>query len=150
MDIYSIITVTTAGTTFVCKINTWKGFIIQKFPSEVLNMTTYCILLLKHVNTLFIVCMYVMHYCPMYFTSMTSSSSGQSGFTRSRRNKPQHAGANLAHFWGGPTADLHADAERLVPPLHKLSCLHRSAEEPGGASTWAIRLTHTFQKWRPT
>lgn len=49
----------------------------------------------------------------MYFVS-----AGQSGFTRARRDKPQHAGADLAHLRGGSAADLHPDAERLVPPLH--------------------------------
>lgn len=71
---------------------------------------------------------------------------GQSRFARSRRDKPEHAGANLAHVRGGPTADLHADAEGLVPTLHQLSHIHGSAEEPGGASSRAIRLTHTFPK----
>lgn len=69
---------------------------------------------------------------------------GQSGFARSRRDKPEHAGANLAHVRGGPTADLHADAEGLVPALHQLSHIHGSAQEPGGASSRAMRLTHTF------
>lgn len=66
---------------------------------------------------------------------------GQSRFARSRRDKPEHAGANVTHVRGGPTADLHADAEGLVPTLHQLSHLHGSAEEPGGASSRAIRPT---------
>lgn len=81
------------------------------------------------------------------------SPPGQSGFSRSRGDKPQHAGADLAHIRRRSAADLHADAERLVPPLHKLDCIHGSAQEPGGASSpWAIDspLPHTlaFQKWR--
>lgn len=71
-------------------------------------------------------------------SSIRSSSPGQFGFTCSRRDKPQHAGADLAHVRGGSAADLHADAERLVPPLHKLGCVYGSAEEPGGASPRAI------------
>lgn len=82
----------------------------------------------------------------MYYKTplMCAFPLGQSRFARSRRDKPEHAGANLTHVRGGPTADLHADAEGLVPTLHQLSHIHGSAEEPGGASSRAIRLTHTF------
>lgn len=77
---------------------------------------------------------YVMcYYNLLLYYFICSSSPGQFGFTCSRRDKPQHAGADLAHVRGGSAADLHADAERLVPPLHKLSRVYRSAEEPGGA-----------------
>lgn len=71
---------------------------------------------------------------------------GQPRFARSRRDQPEHAGADLTHVRGGPAADLHADAEGLVPPLHQFSHIHGSAEEPGGASSRAIRLTYTFPK----
>lgn len=87
------------------------------------------------------------------FTSFTCSSSpGQLGLTCPRGDKPQHAGADLAHVRRRSAADLHADAERLVPPLHKLICVHGSDEEPGGASPWAIDSLSTdtlsFSKWR--
>lgn len=39
-------------------------------------------------------------------------------------------------------ADLHVDAERLVPSLHKLASVHRSTEQLGGASSWAINSLH--------
>lgn len=67
-------------------------------------------------------------------SSICSSSPGQLGLSCSRGDKPQHAGADLADVRGRSAADLHADAERLVPPLHKLDRVHGSAEEPGGAS----------------
>lgn len=76
-------------------------------------------------------------------TSLTCSCPpGQSRFPRPRRYKPQHVGADLAHVRGGPTADLHADAEGLVPAFHQLGRVHGSAKGPGGASSRAIRLTH--------
>ena len=65
---------------------------------------------------------------------LCSFSPGKSGLARPRLDKPQHAGADLSHVRGGPAADLHPDAERLVPPLHKLERIHGSAEESGGAS----------------
>lgn len=73
------------------------------------------------------------------------SSPGQFGFARPRGDQPQHAGADLAHVRGGSAADLHADAERLVPALHELRRVHGSAQEPRGASLWAIDspLPHT-------
>ena len=85
----------------------------------------------------------------MYVTStisfIRSSSPGQFGFTRPRGDQPQHAGADLAHVRGGSAADLHADAERLVPALHELLGIHGSAQEPRGSSLWAIDspLPHT-------
>lgn len=86
----------------------------------------------------------------MYYKTplMCAFPPGQSRFTCSRCDKPEHAGANLTHVRGGPTADLHADAEGLVPALHQLSHIHGSPEEPGGASSRAKRLTHTFPKKR--
>lgn len=81
-----------------------------------------------------------------------SSPPGQFGLSRPRRDQPQHAGADLAHVRRRSAADLHADAERLVPALHELNRVHGSAEEPGGAPPWAIDSplpTHlAFQKWR--
>lgn len=76
---------------------------------------------------------------------MCAFPPGQSRFARSGRDKPEHAGANLTHVRGGPAADLHADAEGLVPALHQLSHIHGSAEEPGGALSRAIRLTHACE-----
>lgn len=78
-------------------------------------------------------------------TSVYQYPPGQPGFPRPRSDKPQHAGADLPHLRRRPAADLHADAERLVPPLHKLERVHGSAEEPGGASPRAIDspLPHT-------
>lgn len=74
----------------------------------------------------------------MFHPSGSRRSSGQSGLPRSGRDQPQHAGADLAHIRGGSAADLHANAERLVPALHKLGGVRGPAEEPGGASVRAI------------
>lgn len=76
--------------------------------------------------------------CGTSHPSAPCGSSGQSGLPRSGRDQPQHAGADLAHVRGGSAADLHADAERLVPALHKLGGVRGPAEEPGGASARAI------------
>lgn len=83
--------------------------------------------------------------CDTPHPSASRGSSGQSGLPRSGRDQLQHAGADLAHVRGGSAADLHADAERLVPALHKLGGVRGPAEEPGGASARAIDCIHPPQ-----
>lgn len=77
----------------------------------------------------------------MLCSFICSCSPGEFGLARPRRDQPQHAGADVAHVRRRPAADLHADAERLVPALHQLNRVHGSGEEPGGAASEAIDAT---------
>lgn len=51
--------------------------------------------------------------------------SGQSGLSGQRRNKPEPGRAQQRDVWGGPAANLHPDAPRLLPPFPQLLCLQR-------------------------
>lgn len=110
-----------------------------KFPLLNKNVSNFLVIRTLH-NKRTITCL-----CDTSHPSASYGSSGQSGLPRSGRDQPQHAGADLADVRGGSAADLHADAERLVPALHKLGRVRGPAEEPGGACARAIDCNHPPQ-----
>lgn len=112
----------------------YEDFISILSPKEVSHREAKNLIILRWM------CVYYAFMMELhsFFFCLFSPPSGEFGLARSRCDKPQHAGADLAHVWWCSAADLHADAERLIPPLHELNGVHRPGEEPGGASPGAI------------